>query len=79
MLEPFVFVVVIVVIVIDGNEKFYKTHNFVVVNQLVDSAELEDNQRSDNLHRCLRLESSIVVLYEARVKQLDHETLRQDT
>ena len=72
VLESFVFV-------IDGNAIFYETHNFIVVNQFVDSAELEDHQGSDHLHCCLRLESCIVVLCEAKVKQLHHEGSRQDT
>merc|ERR1719234_3043494 len=36
--------------------------NFVVVDQFVDSAELEDDECSNNFHRCLRLESRIVIL-----------------
>ena len=44
------------------DEIYYKTHHFVVVNQFVDPAELEDHQSSENLHRCLWLESSIVIL-----------------
>ena len=35
------------------DEIYYKTHHFVVVNQFVDPAELEDHQSSENLHRCL--------------------------
>ena len=80
-------VIVYVVIFVDVlsanwlNELFYKTHNFVVVDQLVDSAELEDDERSNNLHRCLRLESRIVILCNVPVKQKSSwNTLRsQDT
>ena len=46
------------------------THHLVVVDQLVDPAQLEDNESPNDFHRCLRLESRIVVLEVAEVKQL---------
>ena len=52
------------------DEIYYKTHHFVVVNQFVDPAELEDNESPNDFHRCLRLESRIMVLEVAEVKQL---------
>lgn len=64
------FLFLVLIFYVASNAIFEKTYHFVVVDELVDPAELEDNERPDNLHRGLRLESRIVVLGVARVKQL---------
>ena len=61
------FFLLILILYVASNAIFKKTHDFVVVDELVDPAELEHNERPNNLHGGLRLESSMVVLGEARV------------